>query len=37
MKLRTWVKYLLGAWCVLDVFLLVLTLYMLRLVEIGGV
>lgn len=37
MKLRTWVKYLLGAWCVLDIFLIVLALYMLRLVEIGGV
>ena len=37
MKLRTWIKYVLGAWCVLDVFLIVLALYMDRLVEIGGV
>ena len=37
MKLRAWVKYLLGAWCILDIFLIVLCLYMMRLVEIGGV
>lgn len=37
MKLRTWVKYLLSVWFVLDVFLILLCLYMLRLVEIGGV
>ena len=37
MKIRTWVKYLLGVWCILDIFLIVLALYMARLVEIGGV
>lgn len=37
MKLRTWVKYLLGAWCLVDITLIVLCLYMMRLVEIGGV
>ena len=37
MKLRTWVKYFIGAWCLLDVCLIVLVLYMIRLVEIGGV
>lgn len=37
MKLRTWTKYFLGIWCILDIFLIVLALYMDRLVEIGGV
>ena len=37
MKLRTWVKYFLGAWCLLDIMIVTLCLYMMRLVEIEGV
>jgi len=37
MQLKTWVKYLLGAWCIVDLELIVIALYMMRLVEIGGV
>ena len=37
MKLRTWVKYLLGTWCIIDLELIVVALYMERILEIGGV
>ena len=37
MKLRTWTKYFLGIWCILDIFLIILALYMARVLEIGWV
>lgn len=37
MKLKTWVKYLLGLWCLVDLELIVVALYMERILEIGGV
>lgn len=35
MRLRSWVKYFIGIWCLIDITLLVLTLYMIRVLEIG--
>lgn len=37
MKLKTWVKYFLGLWCLVDLELIVVALYMERILEIGGV
>lgn len=36
MRLKSWVKDILFIWSGVDIFLIVLLLYMLRLVEIGG-
>lgn len=36
MRLKSWVKWLLMDMVVLDVFLISLYLYMIRLIEIGG-
>ncbi len=36
MRLKSWVKDILFIWAGVDIFLIVLLLYMLRIIEIGG-
>lgn len=36
MRLKTWVKWLIGFMVLVDITLIVIYLYMLRLIEIGG-
>lgn len=36
MKVKSWVKWLIGFMVLVDITLIVMYLYMLRLIEIGG-
>lgn len=36
MKVKSWVKWLIGFMVLVDIALIVMYLYMLRLIEIGG-